>query len=910
MAPSILDSLLNYIEWFYKTKIHFLQLHYLYILFIALSTSTFFYYQPGTRWDYIDALFMATSAATNTGLNTITMSHLSTWQLLAVYFSSFLGSHIVISMIILYVRKHYFSKRFEDILIFNKAQRLGEENKRKFEKNIQEQEKQRRRSLGSFEKVKQYPLRRRLSFMSARSSQKDEEHNQTSAVPNHNPRKKNRSHSLSAGFNHFDLLSHFRRKSHNHEEEEEEDGQFEQRTCQLPRTECIEFNDDSNMTAVSIISSSNSKDTKEETCSMIENVNNNNVYRGNSEASLPHTIRPNDNTLTIPLIYQNGNKNTSNNTNNESGFNNSNNISLCLTNTTETILSNSSSHNLNSNSNDNNNNNNTLHPIVHFATTITKSNEDLVCNTSEDTTVEDNNNTLSGNQGIAFAENIERQREIARRRLEQDRKFDDILQRIAGDSDSTHIHFDQGVMMEAESDDEEMKRIMREPIHKSELTRQQRYRLGGAEYRAIVFLTRLIPVYYLCCSLGFGFIIRIYIASSSYAQNVLMTTNETGPLNVWLFSFFTSMSSFNNLGLTQIDASMVPFQSSPGFLIPVMFLILAGNTAYAIFLRLIIWVLYKCTPKSYVMRKETFRYLLDHPRRCYTTLFPSTQTKWLLIVLIGITAAEFVGFVALNFWLPVLDGIDWADRILDGLFQSIATRNAGYSIVDLMALNPGTQIVFIVAMYISVYPVAISMRNSNVYQERALGIYHGQGDDEDENEYEHESDAPNFIHRLKRSATISSVVTTSKKVLRKPDFFVMTQIQRQLTSEICWVICCIFAICVIEAEEILAITPITIASVIYECVSAFGNVGATVGYPALNASQAQKYHPMSKLVLIILMYRGRHRGLPAAIDRAVLLPSEQLEAKEQEDHLLRRRNTSLSIGDGHAVMFYNRSRTL
>lgn len=41
---------------------------------------------------------------------------------------------------------------------------------------------------------------------------------------------------------------------------------------------------------------------------------------------------------------------------------------------------------------------------------------------------------------------------------------------------------------------------------------------------------------------------------------------------------------------------------------------------------------------------------------------------------------------------------------------------AGYSIVDLIALNPGTQIVFIVAMYISVYPVAISMRNSNVYQ--------------------------------------------------------------------------------------------------------------------------------------------------------------------------------------------------
>lgn len=33
-----------------------------------------------------------------------------------------------------------------------------------------------------------------------------------------------------------------------------------------------------------------------------------------------------------------------------------------------------------------------------------------------------------------------------------------------------------------------------------------------------------------------------------------------------------------------------------------------------------------------------------------------------------------------------------------------------------MNLNPGTQITYIVAMYISVYPVAILMRNSNVYQ--------------------------------------------------------------------------------------------------------------------------------------------------------------------------------------------------
>lgn len=53
-------------------------------------------------------------------------------------------------------------------------------------------------------------------------------------------------------------------------------------------------------------------------------------------------------------------------------------------------------------------------------------------------------------------------------------------------------------------------------------------------------------------------------------------------------------------------------------------------------------------------------------------------------------------------------------------------------------------------------------------------------------------------------------------------------------------------------------------------------------------------------------------GLPAAIDRAVLLPSENLEQKEHEDDLLRKRNTSMSVSDeaGGVIMFYNRCRTL
>jgi Trk-type K+ transport system membrane component len=648
---------------------------------------------------------MATSAVTNTGLNTIEMSRLNSWQLLIIYMGSFFGSHIMISIIILYIRRHYFSKRFEDVLIFNKSQQLKEENRRQFERI-----------------EKQFPfdsIKRKFSFMSFRTADEKSKTRQ------------------------FRLASH------------------------------PVFS-----TARTIIPEKDSIDKVEHDSSFSSHGSTVDEYnQGDSYFIHPTEI------LDLPQAF-----------------------------TRRTVDSLADSH---------------------------------------------------SHQAIVFAENIGVQREIARKRLEKDRKYEDVNRsstNLAKSNESTSI-------------------AISEPVHKSELTRQQRYRLGGAEYRSLDFLTRLVPIYYLFFILGFGLFIRLYIECSPYAQQVLKSSNSNGAVNQWSFSFFCSLSSFNNLGLVQLDASMVPFQEEPVLLIMTIILILVGNTAYALMLRLIIWILFKMTPSSYAMRKETLSYLLDHPRRCYTTLFPATQTRWLLIVLIGITLIEFVTFISLNYWLPILEGISWDSRILDGLFQSVATRSgkfffffffffaiscfvyllwknetychykAGYSVVDLMMVNPGTHIVFVVAMYISVYPVAISMRNSNVYQERALGIYGGEGNETDE-----------AYHKLKRYPTISSVMTASKKALMKPDFFVMTQIQRQLTSDVGWVICCIFAICVIETESIMSSKPITVHTIMYECVSAFANVGASTGFPYSSSSQATQYHSLSKLILILLMYRGRHRG--------------------------------------------------
>jgi hypothetical protein len=601
LSRTVLDVWRN-IQWFYHDKIHFLQLHCLYILLVMFIGSFAFYFQPGTNWSYIDALFMAATSVSNCGLSTITMSDLNTWHIVVIYLVSCLGSHIVISIIILYVRRHYFSKRFEDILIFNKAQRLREANKRKFEKNIQ------RNSDDS--------LRKRLSFMSTRSAQKvkDEEDDYASIPPENK--------ALPIRFSYSGSDS----KDINDNKEPM------QNLASLPERSTIEAQPEavvSRIIASHPVYMANSLGTKETDNAINSNRTKSRCYSGDSLLK-----QMNDNQVDSRLINSLDCKNPS------SGQNSN--------------LSN--------------------------AIQLVEGNTEQING--------ENAQNVSASYGIAFAENIERQREVARLRLAQDRKFEDnSLYRSSLETDSTcatdaQYSLDPTIMTDSNvSDKEEMKRVMREPIRISELTKQQRYRLGGAEYRAIVFLTRLVPFYYLFYVIGFGFVIRIYVAVSSYAQQVLQTSNGN-PVNPWLFSFFLSMSSFNNLGMSLINSSMVPFQSAPFLLLVNIVLILAGNTAYAIFLRVIIWTMYKLTPRTYVMKRETLRYLLDHPRRCYTTLFPATHTKWLLIVLIWITATEFVSFVGLNYWLPVLKQLDWGVRILDGLFQSAATRN-GISIKHL-----------------------------------------------------------------------------------------------------------------------------------------------------------------------------------------------------------------------------------
>jgi hypothetical protein len=92
------------------------------------------------------------------------------------------------------------------------------------------------------------------------------------------------------------------------------------------------------------------------------------------------------------------------------------------------------------------------------------------------------------------------------------------------------------------------------------------------------------------------------------------------------------------------------------------------NTGFPCLLRLIIWILFKLSPEGSV-HKETFSFLLDHPRRCFTLLFPTSATWWLVGVLLILNLCDLFFFIVLDASNPYVLSIPVGYRWLDGLFQ-------------------------------------------------------------------------------------------------------------------------------------------------------------------------------------------------------------------------------------------------
>ncbi|KAH9900583.1 potassium transport protein TRK1/TRK2 [Xylariomycetidae sp. FL2044] len=400
------------------------------------------------------------------------------------------------------------------------------------------------------------------------------------------------------------------------------------------------------------------------------------------------------------------------------------------------------------------------------------------------------------------------------------------------------------------------------------LTEEQREELGGIEYRSLKTLALVLTIYFWGYSLFAMITLVPWIVTNNERWGRVV--DAAGVNRTW-WGFFTANSAFMDLGYTLTPDSMISFKTAQFPLLIMSFLIVIGNTAFPIMLRFMIWLFSLVVPKGSGIWEE-LKFLLDHPRRCFTLLFPSNATWWLFFILVVLNGVDLILFIILDLNAHAVSDLPLNIRFLDGWFQAASTRTAGFACVNLSLLHPAIQTSYLIMMYISVFPVAISIRRTNVYEEKSLGVYGGPSDDDDS-----------------KQSGVS---------------YVGNHLRRQLSFDLWYLFVGYFLLTITEGSRLMLPEDqggFSMFAVLFEVVSAYGTVGLSLGYGSINASLCSQFTVLGKLIVIAMQIRGRHRGLPYGLDRAVLLPSENLDRKEAEEAGARqdRRQSSMSVaGDG------------
>ncbi|KAK1234440.1 hypothetical protein PQX77_002361 [Marasmius sp. AFHP31] len=379
-----------------------------------------------------------------------------------------------------------------------------------------------------------------------------------------------------------------------------------------------------------------------------------------------------------------------------------------------------------------------------------------------------------------------------------------------------------------------------------ELTDDQLEEIGGVEYMALRYLSYLVPLYFIFTQVIAYLVFAPWISTTDQYDDVF----DAQPRVVkkpW-FALFQVMGAYTGGGLSLVDMGMVPFQNAYLMTLSLIFVILAGNHAlvghnfpYILEVHHVghnpsFDGLDQELPKKIQMRKRRsvscstiqegashsvlplpplLPYQTFYPfvARCFIYLFPSHQTWFLLIALVMFSAIEWILFEVLNIGLAPYESLNTGAKVICGLFQGLAARASGFSIVPLASLAPALQFLYMVMMYIAIYPIAISIRSTNSYEEQSLGVF-----DEPTDEEEEEPQADEMKH-----------LDVRQRVHR----YVGWHLRKQVSLDIWWLVWGVFLVAIIERNNLMDEDKkwFDIFRVLFELVSAFGGIGLTLGLP-------------------------------------------------------------------------------
>lgn len=129
---------------------------------------------------------------------------------------------------------------------------------------------------------------------------------------------------------------------------------------------------------------------------------------------------------------------------------------------------------------------------------------------------------------------------------------------------------------------------------------------------------------------------------------------------------------------------------------------------------------------------------------------------------------DIILIIVLDLENPAINNLAPGPRVLAAIFQAASSRHTGTSTFNLADISPAVQFSLVVMIYIAIFPIAISIRASNIYKERTLGVYTTDGNIDEHNG---------------RS-------------------YIVNHIQNQLTFDLWYIFLGSFCICVAEAGKI------------------------------------------------------------------------------------------------------------
>lgn len=325
-----------------------------------------------------------------------------------------------------------------------------------------------------------------------------------------------------------------------------------------------------------------------------------------------------------------------------------------------------------------------------------------------------------------------------------------------------------------------------------------------------------------------------------------------------------------------------------------------------------------------------FEYLLLNNHHLSTLLYPALQTRIYFFVTLILYSIAIGISLLLDLNNKALEQYSPAVRLMIFLFQTINLRFCGFQTFDISLFATATLLVYLLLM--ATKPQMLCALDETPFEIYWLTL-EAQAEVDDETKMANpmpqtlqhamsivpSSNAdPSLFNRVQQFLRRHSVTTKTLarkelsrtfqktsghslssnriKVLRLRlffihfirallkhafDYFVLTRT---------WLFVFIFLMCAIEYRRMAPVDPhVTLLKIIFETISAFGGVGMSLGYPDRTTSFASVLSSGSKVLLIITMLMGRHRGLLASMkDQEVIeYSASKVLMRHREEYILR-----------------------